>query len=346
MIRAAPDAILTRVTHAETGLQGVSSFQHAVTAFGDRVGDLRLLPLAIALLLHVVSLLVRSGVWCGILRAAFPSRRVRYRSAVLSYLIGVGGNSVAPLRGGDIARIYTIRRDLGDASVATIVSTLVAEAVFGGVVIAGIVVAILAFGWLPPVVGLPGAGAFEVSFFARHYLAAALATGVLLLAGGLIARWAGHHIRGFWRHVTAGFRILNSPAHFARIVAAPQLVDWALRIGVAYFLLEAFAMPTALRYALLVVVVGSLATALPFTPGGVGAQQGLLVFAFAGAAASGQILAFSVGAQAVIEACNLILGIVACFLMFGHFRLRSIARHALPQPPVVQQAPAHHNERT
>jgi hypothetical protein len=80
-------------------MEGISSFQNAVTAFGDRVGDIRLLPLAIALLLHVISLLVRSGVWCGILRAAFPSRRVEYRSAVLSYLIGVGANSVAPLRG-------------------------------------------------------------------------------------------------------------------------------------------------------------------------------------------------------------------------------------------------------
>ena len=269
-------------------MEGISSFQNAVTAFGDRVGDIRLLPLAIAVLLHVISLLVRSGVWCGILRAAFPSRRVEYRSAVLSYLIGVGANSVAPLRGGDIARIYTIRRELGDASVATIVSTLVAEAMFGGIVIAGIVVATVILGWLPPVVGLPDAGAFEVSFLARHYLAAALVLGVLLLAGGLIARWAGRHIRGFWRHATAGFRILNSPAHFARVVAAPQLVDWALRVGVAYFLLEAFSMPAALRYALLVVVVGSLSTALQFTPGGVGAQQGLLVFAFAGTAASGR----------------------------------------------------------
>jgi hypothetical protein len=44
----------------------------AAAAYSDRFGDMRPLPLAIALALHLVSLLVRSGVWCGILRAAFP----------------------------------------------------------------------------------------------------------------------------------------------------------------------------------------------------------------------------------------------------------------------------------
>ena len=94
-------------------------------------------------------------------------------------------------------------------------------------------------------------------------------------------------------------------------------------------------MPAALRYALLVVVVDSLSTALPFTPGGVGAQQGLLVFVFAGTAAAGPVLAFSVGSQAVIEVCNLVLGIVSCFFLFGHLHLRSIARRTLPESPVT-----------
>src|SRR5215471_17335701 len=271
----------------------LSAFQQAISAFGDRLGDIRLAPLVIALALHLLSLLVRSGVWCGILRAAFPERAVPVRSAVWSYLAGVGANAVAPLRGGDVVRIYTIHRELGDVSIATIVSTLVAEAMFGGVVVVGIAAAAVGMGWLPPVLSLPDAHAFELSLVVRHALAAGVVIGVILIAGGLTAEWAAHHVIGFWRHITAGFRILRSPGHFARVVAAPQLLDWTLRIGVAYYLLAAFGIHPALRYAMLVVVIDSISTALPFTPGGAGAQQGLLVFTLYGIAGGGQILAFS-----------------------------------------------------
>ena len=80
----------------------LAQLRHAAIAYGDRLGDTRLLPLAIALALHLASLLVRSGVWCGILRAAFPEREVEMRPTVWAYLAGVGANALAPFRGGDI----------------------------------------------------------------------------------------------------------------------------------------------------------------------------------------------------------------------------------------------------
>src|SRR5215471_2942700 len=133
----------------------LSAFQQAISAFGDRLGDIRLAPLVIALALHLLSLLVRSGVWCGILRAAFPERAVPVRSAVWSYLAGVGANAVAPLR--------------------------------GGVVVVGIAAAAVGMGWLPPVLSLPDARAFELSLVVRHALAAGVVIGVILIAGGLTA---------------------------------------------------------------------------------------------------------------------------------------------------------------
>ena len=120
------------------------------------------------------------------------------------------------------------------------------------------------------------------------------------------------------------------------MVALPQLVDWTVRVGTAYALLAAFGLPTAVRYALLVVVIDSVSTALPFTPGGIGAQQGLLVFALGGAATSGQVLAFSIGAQAVILAFNVVLGLIAVFALFGHVRVGSLhhdARHWAKSEP-------------
>ena len=137
------------------------SLQHAIGAFGDRMGDTHLLPLLIALALHLASLLVRSGVWCGILRAAFPGNQVRYRDATAAYVTGAGANAVAPLRGGDLIRIYSVRRFVPGAPYATIISTLIAETVFGAVVIAALAAFTVGMGWLPPLVRLPDRKAFD-----------------------------------------------------------------------------------------------------------------------------------------------------------------------------------------
>ncbi len=150
-----------------------------------------------------------SGVWCGILRSAFPDRRVRFWATAWAYLIGVGANAVAPFRGGDIVRIYATRRELGKVSVTTIVSTMVAESVFGAVVVAGMFAAIVGLGWIPPVVSLHDAGAFEFSFYADHAYAV-LAVGLLLVpAGVLLVKMAGSHLQLFRVHIAQGVRILG-----------------------------------------------------------------------------------------------------------------------------------------
>ena len=195
-----------------------AQFRDAVSAFGDRMGDTHLLPLTVALALHTLSLLVRSGVWYGILRAAFPDRRVGLLSTTWAYLAGVGANAVAPLRGGDLVRIYAIRRRIPDASVATIVATLIAETVFGIVVVVALVVATVSLGWLPPVMRLPDAKAFEISFYARHVAALT----ALLVAGGavgvMIARTAAGPARRVCGHMLQGLRIMRTPSRMLRMI--------------------------------------------------------------------------------------------------------------------------------
>ena len=306
----------------------VARFGDALAAFGDRMGDTRLVPLVIALGLHASSLMLRSWVWRAILREALPDRRVPLRPVVWSYLAGVGANVVAPFRGGDLVRIYAVRRRLDGPPVATVVSTLVAETAFGAVVVVALALAAAALGWLPPVLRLPDARAFEFSFYARHTAAVVIALAAAAAGAIAAAEWASHHVLRVWRHVLQGLRVLRTPRRYARFVAAPQLADWVLRVGVAYALLLAFGIPASIRSAVLVVVVDSLSTALPLTPGGVGAQQGLLVFVLAGSASTGQVLAFSVGAQAAVVALNLALGAVAVFALFRHVRLRAIGRAA------------------
>jgi uncharacterized membrane protein YbhN (UPF0104 family) len=94
-----------------------------------------------------------------------------------------------------------------------------------------------------------------------------------------------------------------------------------------YFFLEAFGVPSTLHNALLVLIVQSLATLFPFTPGGVGTQQGLLVYVFdrAGNGIKGSLLlSFSVGMYIATTILHVFVGFVALFLMVGTVRWRRL----------------------
>ena len=119
----------------------------------------------------------------------------------------------------------------------------------------------------------------------------------------------------------------------------PQALSWALRIACIFFFLRAFHVHATLRNAMLVVVVESLATLFPATPGGAGTKQGLIVFLFRGDAISRSLLlAFSVGMNITIVATNLVLGLIATALMartlsFKRLRVAGAAdREERPKP--------------
>ena len=65
-------------------------------------------------------------------------------------------------------------------------------------------------------------------------------------------------------------------------VAGWQFLSWVLRIASLYFFLGTFHVHASIHNALLAQVVDSLSTLLPFSPGGVGTKQGLLVYVLKG----------------------------------------------------------------
>jgi uncharacterized membrane protein YbhN (UPF0104 family) len=71
-----------------------------------------------------------------------------------------------------------------------------------------------------------------------------------------------------------------------------------------------------------VLVVQGISTVLPFTPGGAGTQQAVLVFALRGTASASAVLAFSVGMQLVTVAVNVVLGFAAIAIMLRTLRVR------------------------
>ena len=75
-------------------------------------------------------------------------------------------------------------------------------------------------------------------------------------------------------------------------------------------------------------MVDSLSTLLPFSPGGVGTKQGLLVYVLDGQAPASRLLAFSVGQYLAVTVFNVIVGAIAVYAMLRTLRLREILGRA------------------
>jgi hypothetical protein len=80
---------------------------------------------------------------------------------------------------------------------------------------------------------------------------------------------------------------------------------------------------------LLVIVLGGLSTAVPATPGGLGTQQVLLVYALRETASAAVVLSFSLGMQAGVTIMNTLIGLAAAMLVFRTFRPLAAVRSSL-----------------
>ncbi len=108
----------------------------------------------------------------------------------------------------------------------------------------------------------------------------------------------------------------------------PQAFSWVFRIATVYYFLLAFRVHATIHNALLALVVDSLSTLFPATPGGAGTKQGLIVFLFHGEAINKSLLlAFSVGMNIAVVLFSVLLGGFAMFMMARTISWRRL-RHA------------------
>ena len=291
-------------------------FFHAVRIFADHLAAVRWEFLALALALHLTRLVFRALAWRAILTAAYPNERPKFRSAFGAYVAGVGVNSIAPARAGDLIKLYLIKHRIPEASYSTLTPTLVVETLFDFIVGIGLMIWALSLGVLPSHEIYSHTPAVDWGFFVRHerWTAVGLAT---VLAAAVIAFIVFlEKGEAFRARVGRGFAILRTPRRFLIRVVLPQTISWVLRVGTVYLFLQAFRVHASVHNALLAMVVDSLATLFPATPGGAGTKQGLIVLVFKGQAVSRTaLLAFSVGMNIATVVFNLAIGAIALFMM-------------------------------
>ncbi len=306
---------------------GVGRIIDAAGEFFHHLADVHWLPLGLALAFQLARLLARVPAWRNIVRAAYGGVKIPRRTMLGAYLAGVGVNAILPARSGDFLKMYLVRHRIEETTYPTLAATLIVETLFDSVVAGGILIWALTIGVLPSLDVLPHLPQVDWSWPLRHEKEAAVIGIVWLAVLILLAVIAVRRVRGFKQRVAQGFALLRRPRRFFFHVITWQSLSWAFRIASVYFFLEAFRVPATLHNALLVLVVQSLSTLFPFTPGGVGTQQGLLVFVFdrAGTGISGSLLlSFSVGMYIATTVLNVVVGFVALFFMLGTLRFRRL----------------------
>ena len=293
-------------------------FHHGEMLVG-KLGGVLLVPLAVALALHLAKLVVRARAWYNIVRAAYPTDRLRFRDALGAFLAGTGVGACVPARAGQLVRLGLVRNRVSSSSLPGLVSTLIAESVFDVALTAAIAVAFL----VAAGPGVAGGAAFPGPL-GQHPVVAGLAAAAATMVGCALALQRRARIRSLLREARIGLAVFARPTRYLRGVASWQALACTLRVASTYWFLVAFHVPASLHVVLLVIAVQLVAGAIPLTPGGAGTQQAMLVAALSPTTTS-TVLGFGIGTQMTTMLADLVLGGVSLILMTGSLRWRRIA---------------------
>jgi uncharacterized membrane protein YbhN (UPF0104 family) len=305
----------------------VSELIDALDAFFGHLAAVGWAALGIACLLQVLRIAARAVAWRSILVAAYPDRRVPWWGVYGSYVAGVGVNAVVPARGGDVVKLVLVKRTIDGSSYPTLAPTLLVETIFDALVASVLIGWALTLGVFPSFGALPDLPTIDWHWPLHHPRSTVAIAVVWAVVIGVLIAIGIRRVRDFRARVEQGFAILRQPRRLLTGVIAWQALSWLLRAASVWFFLEAFHVPATVRNAVLVLAVQSLSTLLPFTPGGIGTQQGFLVYVFRETAiAKTALLSFSVGMHIAVTAVNALLGFAAIALMLGTVRWK---RHVM-----------------
>jgi uncharacterized membrane protein YbhN (UPF0104 family) len=294
-----------------------SAFFDAVGNFFGSLAAIQWLALLPALCAFLIYLTLRARASFNILRAAYPDERIQFRYVWGAYIAGYGFNSIVPARGGDVVRLFLTKTRVPKSSYPAVASAFSVELLFDLCMAIPILAFVFTQGVFPKPPDFSKLPAFDLAFFASHprftlFMLTVLGIATLAAFALLSAR-----VRRFWDRVRQGLTILFDRRRYFREVFAIQFCGWLFRFTAFFLLLEAFNVGGSVRNVLLVLGVNVVAALVPFTPGGAGVQQALLVKVFAGSAAGATVAAYSVGQQIAIAAFTFGVGFGALVFIFG-----------------------------
>ncbi len=298
----------------------IGSFFDAIGSFFDSLSRVGWGPLAIGAVAFVLYLTLRARAFFHTLQAAYPTERIAFRRVWGAYIAAYGFNNVIPARGGDVIKLFLVKQSIPNSTYPAVGAAICVEAIFDAVMAVFILAFAFSQGVFPKPPDFAKLNAFDLSFFAGHPRFTLFVLTFLAVAALVAFAVLSQRVKAFWARVRQGLTILQDRRRYVREVFAVQLAGWCFRFFAFWMLLEAFNVGGSVRNVLLVLGVNAVAAVVPFTPGGAGVQQALLVKVFAGSATGATVAAYSVGQQIVIAITTLAVGFVALVVIF---RIRS-----------------------
>jgi glycosyltransferase 2 family protein len=295
---------------------------HAIDVFLSNLAEVEWKWIGLGVAAQACKLVLVSTAWRNIVKAAYRQSRVRWLPMFGAYVAGTGVNAIIPARGGDAVKLYLAKRQVEGSTYTTLVATILLQTLFDMVVASCFILWAITQGALPALHVLPHLPSLDYGWAFRHPTAGLILFVALLLFGGLLLIWIAERVEDFQERVAQGFSAFRDRHYYVTRVVPFQLGDWSLRLVAVFCFLNAFGVPATLRNVLLVQVSQSLATVLPFSPGGIGTEQAFLVYLFRNVTSHSQALSFSVGMRVTLTVLNATLGFTAIFLMLRTFRFR------------------------
>src|SRR3954464_15158351 len=314
-----------------------SSFFDAVGSFFSNLAAVHWITLILALLAFSCYLTLRARASFHILRAAYPEAKIEFLRVWGAYFAGYGFNSVIPARSGDVIRLFLTKTAVPGSSYPAVAAAFTVEFIFDLTIAVPVLGFAFSQGVFPKPPDFSKLPAFDLAFFASHMhftLFLVTVLGIAVLAGFALL---SARVRRFWERVRQGLTILHDRRRYFREVWLVQFAGWLRRFSAFWCLLDAFNVGGSVSNVLLVLGVNAVAALVPFTPGGAGVQQALLVKVFGSGAT---VAAYSVGQQIAIAALTFCIGLGSVVWIFRFKSFKEVIQAGREQREAEKAAAA------
>lgn len=300
----------------------------AIGSFFDSIAQVHFGDLAFALALFGAYLVLRALATYNACRAAYPQEHIQFRRIWGAYVAAFGLNGVVPAGGGSIVQLVLSKRSIANSRYTAVVVALSVVLVFDTVACA----ATLAYAFSNPLFPSPGdfvnLNSFDLAFLAGHFPLVLFVVTAAVVLGLTVYGWASRRYASLREDVWRGTAILRQRRRYVIGMCVPQAGAYGLRLGSYWLMLDAFGVGGSLANAMLVLAAQYIASIVPFTPGGLGATQALLVVIFASAASTDTVAAYSVGQQFALVAFTLLLAFISIATIFRYRSFRALLTDA------------------
>src|SRR5262245_54179705 len=288
---------------------------HWVGGVFERIGDVSIYWLVLALGLKTAESAFIGLGWRNILRAAYPKSDLSFKTAWGASQGGTAINAVAPAQAGTAAMIGIFRTSIPGSSVAGVTSATVVQALFFTAV--SVLIVICAAIFRPHTVSKGSPSDETGGFFAAHPIVIPLV--IVAVVALLYFLWPRlkPKLVDQWHKAKQGAAIFRDWHRYARQVALPSAASYCCRIGVNVVFMAAFGIPITAFTVFLIASSHMLSGLFAITPGGVGQTQALDIATLRRYAASSDIAAFSITQDSIMTIWNVLLGLVVMLWAFG-----------------------------